>query len=858
MKLKHFLSVMLFIASLTTVTAQFNTPNQALNIGGTTTDQIHSVAFDNDGNKIIVGTFKNTVDFDPSEEEQLISSVGISDFFVQKLSSTGELVWIKTISGDFENKNLNVVYGDAIYIGGEFEGEVDFDPNVGEHILSSQWNLDRQDIFLLKLNDAGNFQWMKRTGSAEHDYCKDIAYGNGKIYFVGSYTASMLYEEDDFPLYLPSWNDSYDGFIMGYTASGTYCYLDNIQGSENIEFNSIAHIEDGLFYVSGEFRGEVNFYNEIPITSAACGSDVFVIKKDLSNYNILNFWIQTFVSTGDDTSNDLAVDDEGNMILTGAFHNSLVVGDTELNSIGESDIYTLKMDIDQNILWANQTGNEYSNTTSRIAIGNNNRILLGGDFQYNLSIDGNPNSFALNHQGEEDIFLQHMKADGQLIVANSLSSSGKDAIFNLQYHNEKYYVSGSFENSLHFYSEASEVLLSSAGEKDGYLISLENCVAGAITAMESELADITICTEYSLNSPSATNECGVLFYANSGIEFPINESGTYELSWIFDDGFENTLTQNQTIHVVIPDDVIEPILTILPIVSQECSIDSLEAPLAFHNCLDPIVATTDIGFPITSLGVTEIIWTYENPFGVNFTQTQQVEITEDNTAPEAVVLEELTSVCMLEILTPPTTTDNCTGEITASTTTELPLTENTSIEWIFDDGNGNNITVSQNIVITTINTNVFQTGTILTAEVGNNENYTFQWIDCINNSPIPDAATHEFEPTINGEYALELHINGCTEVSDCFEVNGIGLEEQNPIVVTVYPNPNTGSFQIKTNKVCNEPNIIIYDIRGEKVFNKSYQNTFTILCEPTLPKGYYTIKLYSAGQELFSEKLIQL
>ncbi|MDE5418669.1 hypothetical protein L3049_11685, partial [Labilibaculum sp. DW002] len=72
-------------------------------------------------------------------------------------------------------------------------------------------------------------------------------------------------------------------------------------------------------------------------------------------------------------------------------------------------------------------------------------------------------------------------------------------------------------------------------------------------------------------------------------------------------------------------------------------------------------------------------------------------------APVAPVLADATGECTATAVAP-TTTDNCSGVITG--TTSDPLTYNTQgthvIAWTFDDGNGNSIVVNQNVVITDI------------------------------------------------------------------------------------------------------------------------------------------------------------
>lgn len=53
-----------------------------------------------------------------------------------------------------------------IYITGDFKGTVDFDPGPNTHLLISA---GIYDVFVLKLDPAGNFLWAKSMGGPNTD-----------------------------------------------------------------------------------------------------------------------------------------------------------------------------------------------------------------------------------------------------------------------------------------------------------------------------------------------------------------------------------------------------------------------------------------------------------------------------------------------------------------------------------------------------------------------------------------------------------------------------------------------------------------------------------------------------------------
>jgi hypothetical protein len=107
---------------------------------------------------------------------------------------------------------------------------------------------------------------------------------------------------------------------------------------------------------------------------------------------------------------------------------------------------------------------------------------------------------------------------------------------------------------------------------------------------------------------------------------PITTQGTTVVTWTYDDGNGNSITQNQN---VIIDDTTNPTpdLANLPDVNSECEVTSLTAPTATDNCAGSITATHNVTLPITTQGTTVVTWTYDDGNGNSITQNQNVIIT---------------------------------------------------------------------------------------------------------------------------------------------------------------------------------------------------------------------------------------
>ncbi|SFO02238.1 Por secretion system C-terminal sorting domain-containing protein [Paenimyroides ummariense] len=205
--------------------------------------------------------------------------------------------------------------------------------------------------------------------------------------------------------------------------------------------------------------------------------------------------------------------------------------------------------------------------------------------------------------------------------------------------------------------------------------------------------------------PTANDNCVGIISATTTDALAYTEQGTYTINWTYNDGNGNTTTQQQTIVV---DDVTAPVPTVvtLPTITKECAVTAADIPVptANDNCVGIISATTTDALAYTEQGTYTINWTYNDGNGNTVTQLQTV-IVKDVTKPIPAVasLPTITRECAV---TPadipvPTANDNCVGIISATTTDALTYTEQGTytINWTYNDGNGNMTTQQQTIVV---------------------------------------------------------------------------------------------------------------------------------------------------------------
>lgn len=127
-----------------------------------------SVKVDGSGNVYLTGTFIGTFDFDPGAGNVMLGSTIQEDIFLSKYDGSGNYLWAGKMGGSMQDVSTSMVIdaGGNTYVTGYFNSTADFDMSAGTANLTSAGGAD---IFLVKYNTGGSFQWVKQIGSTGND-----------------------------------------------------------------------------------------------------------------------------------------------------------------------------------------------------------------------------------------------------------------------------------------------------------------------------------------------------------------------------------------------------------------------------------------------------------------------------------------------------------------------------------------------------------------------------------------------------------------------------------------------------------------------------------------------------------------
>ncbi|RMG74555.1 MAG: hypothetical protein D6722_02335 [Bacteroidetes bacterium] len=164
----------------------------AVSFGGAEADRVNSIGVD--GDLYLTGSFGGTADFDPGAGTINLTAVGSDDIFVQKLDTAGALLWAVSLGGAQEDygTSLSVDALGNVYTTGAFKETVDFDPGAG---TDSRASVGSYDLFVLKLDADGVFQWATSLGWTNRDEGQAItADAAGNVYLTGAFRETVDFD----------------------------------------------------------------------------------------------------------------------------------------------------------------------------------------------------------------------------------------------------------------------------------------------------------------------------------------------------------------------------------------------------------------------------------------------------------------------------------------------------------------------------------------------------------------------------------------------------------------------------------------------------------------------------------------
>ena len=148
-----------------------------------------------------------------------------------------------------------------------------------------------------------------------------------------------------------------------------------------------------------------------------------------------------------------------------------------------------------------------------------------------------------------------------------------------------------------------------------------------------------------------------------------------------------------------------------------------------------------------------------------------------------------------------------------------------------------------NVTINRPNTGVMRNGNVLSAAT-TNPSALFQWLNCdAGYATISGATNKQFSPGKNGNYAVEVKENNCTDTSGCTAFQLVGIRELTGFGIVVKPNPSQGSFVLQSVYPLHMLKITLSNIQGRVVENWELPDLKEHAFETKINPGVYYLRI---------------
>lgn len=249
---------------------------------GSSLDYGTGLELDASGNAYVIGWFINTVDFDPGNGVANLTTSGNWDAFIWKLDNAGNYVWAKQLVGasGIGGQSIGLDATGNVYAAGYFLGSIDLDPGPGTDMHTSV--AGNEDMFLVKLNNNGDFVWGNTFGDVNADRCNSIDVdADGTVAMTGYFEGTVDFDPGVGTFELTSDGPFNDIFITKLDASGALLWAGRI-GYIIQDKGACIVLKNDTIYTTGYFAGNNVDLDPGPgyygVNTTLASADIYVLK----------------------------------------------------------------------------------------------------------------------------------------------------------------------------------------------------------------------------------------------------------------------------------------------------------------------------------------------------------------------------------------------------------------------------------------------------------------------------------------------------------------------------------------------------------------------------------------------------
>lgn len=769
-------------------------------------------------------------------------SLSLSGVYAQNLD------WVKQMGGTSNASGFSIQLDAAgnQYIAGSFSETADMDPGAGTFNLTATGTTD---FFVLKLDAAGDFVWAFRVGGTSYAEVYDLVLdGSGNIYLTGYANTTVDFDPSAATANLSSSN--YFAFVAKYDSDGNYIWAKHFTSGGGVVGRGIDVDGAGNVYSTGYWL-EFGDFDPGPGTAILYGSspnsDAYVSKLDASGDFV---WVQPLhsVSSGSSIGADIDYDDiSGNVTIVGSF-NGVTDFDPSgaienLTPVGGYDGFICQLTADGDYNWAERFGGAGPDNANKIIVGNvasTSDIYVIGTFNSVADLDPTlGGTLSVTSAGGNDCAIIKLDGDGDFQFAKAIGGSGSDVPTDVVIDDaENIFVSGYHQETADFDPGAGTYDLTSAGGNDIFALKLDDVgdldyavnVGGSGGDLSRGIATLNG-DAYLTGSFSGTADfdpgSGTLNLTSGGgsdafvLKLTCNTTATINPSscesYTVPSGDETYTSSGTYMDTLASANGCDSLITInLTINSPTSGSETATACDEYTWSTDGSTYTTSGTYTstlINSVGCDSIVT-------LNLTINNSVTITNDLIACDSALI-------------------NGTTYYTSQTLTEFYPAATVD---------GCDSTVITELTIPIINTATTLTGITITSDETEADSY--QWLDCSTMAEITGETSSSYTATANGDYAVIVTIDDCSDTSVCQTISNVGMDPSvDQSLARLYPNPTSGKFSVEMMGKTEAVLLTIRSVDGRIIRQHSFNELQPILLDVTDQEvGVYLIEIQSGKQ----------
>ncbi len=318
--------------------------------------------------------------------------------------------WAKKASGTNEDQGFAVAtdaLGNVYYLGNFYSQSILFGTTT-LHNQPYQASNYASEIFLVKYDSCGTFIWAKQAGGNNDAIGTGIATdATGNVYISGYHNCDTLTLGT---VKLINGN-YYNPFVAKYNSNGVAQWAVQGAGNSQARARSIAVDAAGNSYVTGSFNCDTLRFGSTQVLNGYSGqsADVFTAKFD--NTGAIK-WLKSGTGNYNDVAYGISIDGAGNVYVAGTFASNYIRFNTDslaLNSF--NDIFVVKYDANGTEQWLRAAGGTDDDAAASIATDAAGNSYVTGYIGYSSTVSFGTHSIT-NSSASLAMFLVKYDANG--------------------------------------------------------------------------------------------------------------------------------------------------------------------------------------------------------------------------------------------------------------------------------------------------------------------------------------------------------------------------------------------------------------------------------------------------------------